>query len=313
MKPRVYIKSGGSRPRSLENSHPAGRSITAVAEVSPCTSRARAGRAACSSGSGADVGLHVESQPSGVVGVEPIERPAAVLVAPLLHQVRRLGDPRVGIDAGAAQVVEPAQHVVVPDDRKREARPAGIDHLAGGQRPQHAALEQVVVPPRPRLRHGGLGALRLFVCEQPFEDADRGVERGSRAGRSLAVPAAILELLPEQAVEQPIALRAKVGTRRQDPAVDAGFGLAVEKGPTVELEPGDALAHEADRSADFLVRWIRTHFLQQCEGVIGGHPAVLLVVVPVAVGCLTREKLGAPTLGGDARPLGRNRLCWLIA
>ena len=88
------------------------------------------------------------------------------------------------------------------------------------------------------------------------------MERGSLAGRGLAVPAAVLELLAEQAVEQPVAGRAEIGARGEDPAVDAGLGLAVEEGPAVELPPGDALAHQADRLADRLVRRIRTKILQ---------------------------------------------------
>ena len=72
------------------------------------------------------------------------------------------------------------------------------------------------------------------------------------------------------------------------------------------------VAHEADRSADFLARRIRAQIPQQRQGVGGGHPAVLLVVAPVAVGRLKAEELGAPTLRGDARPLGGDGLVGLI-
>ena len=70
-------------------------------------------------------------------GVAGLERPAAVAVALRCDQVDRLGHALVGRDAGAAQVFEPPQHVVVPPRREGEARPGGaalavaLDPLAG--------------------------------------------------------------------------------------------------------------------------------------------------------------------------------------
>ena len=51
---------------------------------------------------------------------------------------------------------------------------------------------------------------------------------------------------------------------------------------------------------------------QQLKRVSGRHPPVRLFVVPVTVGRLTREQLGAPPLLGHARPLGRNSLAGLM-
>ena len=53
-------------------------------------------------------------------GWRVLERPSAVGVALRFHQLDRLGDPLVRLDAGAAQVVEAAQDVVVPVGRVRE-------------------------------------------------------------------------------------------------------------------------------------------------------------------------------------------------
>ena len=117
---------------------------------------------------------------------------------------------------------------------------------------------------------------------------------------------------PEQALQQPVDLGAEIGARPQDPPVDAGLGLPVEEGPAVELPPGDALPHEVERPADLRVRRIRAQLPQEGEGVVGRHPVVFLVVAPMAVGRLEAEQPGAPTLRGDARPLGSDDLVGLI-
>src|SRR5213594_3194061 len=53
-----------------------------------------------------------------------LERPAAVGI-PIAR------DGLVGLVAGVAQVVEPAQDVVEVPVRERELEPAGVDHFAG--------------------------------------------------------------------------------------------------------------------------------------------------------------------------------------
>lgn len=76
---------------------------------------------------------HVEIENIGM----GVREPASVAAPGLLHQQGRLGDPLVRFDAGASQIVQPAQHVVVipgnenrvqsrlitsPDDRDRNRR-----------------------------------------------------------------------------------------------------------------------------------------------------------------------------------------------
>src|SRR5262245_57568038 len=126
------------------------------------------------------------------------------------------------------------------------------------------------------------------------------MERGSLARRSLAVPAAVLELLPQQAVDQPIARLAEIGACPQDCSVDAGLRLAFEERAAVELVPSNAITHEADRPAGFRARRIDTQILQQHEGVDRGHPAFIVGCAPLAAGCLKGEEAGAPTLRRNA-------------
>jgi hypothetical protein len=86
------------------------------------------------------------------------------------------------------------------------------------------------VGPDSRVRHRGGGASGLLVCEQPFQNTDRGVERGAHgAPLRLAVPAPVLELLAQDPIDQPIPGLAEVAAKRHDPAVDAGLDLAVEE------------------------------------------------------------------------------------
>ena len=116
----------------------------------------------------------------------------------------------------------------------------------------------------------------------------------------------LLELLVQEAGDQPIGGLAEIGACRQDPAIDASLGLAVEERAAIELPPDDAVPHEADGSADVVVRRIRPKLFQQREGADGGHPAFVVGGAPLAAGRLAGEDLSAPTLRGDARPLGRD-------
>src|SRR5579859_2591430 len=80
-----------------------------------------------------------------------LERPAPVAVALRRDQLDCFGHAFVGRDAGAAQVVEPAQHVVVPPRREGEARPRGAalaiarDYLAGRTPPEEPSLEEILL------------------------------------------------------------------------------------------------------------------------------------------------------------------------
>jgi hypothetical protein len=58
-------------------------------------------------------------------GIPGFEQPPAGVVALRRDQVDCLGYSLVGRDTGAAQVLEPQQHVIVPPRRERKAGPRG--------------------------------------------------------------------------------------------------------------------------------------------------------------------------------------------
>jgi len=166
------------------------------------------------------------SSPSSIsVGISPgvpdLERPPAVGVALGRDQVDRLGHALVGRDAGAAQVLEPPQHIVVPPRRKAEARPRGaalaisLNHFAGRSSAEEAAFEEILLPAYTRRGHLRAVSDAQFVLKQSLEHADRGVERRPRraVGR-LAVPAAIGQLLGEQPVDDAPSVLAEVRADR---------------------------------------------------------------------------------------------------
>src|SRR5207245_3323802 len=69
--------------------------------------------------------------------VRVLERPSALGVTLGADQVDGLGHTRIGRHARRAQVVEPAQRVVVPAGREREQGEGRIDQLAGREPAQH--------------------------------------------------------------------------------------------------------------------------------------------------------------------------------
>src|SRR5258706_11184457 len=100
--------------------------------------------------------VRLDRHPAGVLD---FEWPPAVAVALRRDHLDRLGQALVGRDAGAAQVVQPPQHVVVPPGREGEAGPRGaalaipLDHLAGRAPAEEAALEEGPPPPDPGRGH----------------------------------------------------------------------------------------------------------------------------------------------------------------
>ena len=117
-------------------------------------------------------------------------------------------------------------------------------------RRRRRAIEQVglaLAPGGGRVRGG---ARHPLVHEQAFEHIDRRVERAAdRAVLLLAVPAAVLHLLGQEAVDDALHVLAEVVTDRDRRAVDAGLDLAVEEGQVVVL-PADVLANLVDRALD---------------------------------------------------------------
>src|SRR6266403_6132921 len=103
----------------------------------------------------------------------------------------------------------------------------------------------------------------------------------------------------------------EIRTKAEDSAVDAGLGFAVKVRPVVEPLKHEPLVDAVDHFASLLAGGVETDVLQGDE-TVEGNKVPLPRVAPVAGRRLGGEKLGAPAFGGDARPLGCNRVGSLI-
>jgi hypothetical protein len=65
------------------------------------------------------------------IAVRLMEQPAPIGLPTFRHEPDDFGNSFIRFDAGATKVVQAPQHVVVPEGRKREPRPLGVDHLTG--------------------------------------------------------------------------------------------------------------------------------------------------------------------------------------
>jgi hypothetical protein len=203
----------------------------------------------------------------------------------------------------------------VPPGREGEARPCGaalaipLDRLAGGPPAKEAALDEVLLPAEAGLGHRGAASGGQLQFEQGFQHADRGVERRARrAVGGLAVPAAVGQLLAEQALDDALHILAEVSAARRDLSVDAGLDLAGEEGVAVIVRrtlPGHAVTGETHRAARLVARGIETHVPQQRQDVHGRVPAAVpRRAAPVTVQSLLRKQLAAPALRRDLGALG---------
>src|SRR3954452_12786740 len=136
----------------------------------------------------------------------PVQRPPTVVHAARADVVDRLAQPRVGRCAGqlagGPEVVERAQDVVAPAGRVQEGEEALVGRLAGAEAAEEMALQEELLA----RGTGGAGlrpaARRALELEEPFQHVDRGRERGPRrAVGPLAVPAAVLEALAHEALD----------------------------------------------------------------------------------------------------------------
>src|SRR3989475_1169280 len=190
-----------------------------------------------------------------------LERQSTFGVTLRADQVDGLGHARIGRHARCAQVVEPAQRVVVPAGREREQRERSIDQLAARHAAQHPAVEQIFLPPQKRRGHLGRAARRSLVLQKALEDVDRRVERS--AGGTillLAVPPAIGHLLAEQPRDDAGHVLAEVRAHRHDASVDAWLDLAGEHRCAVPGAPGvprGVVADEGYRRPRLLARGVK--------------------------------------------------------
>ena len=154
--------------------------------------------------------------------------------------------------------------------------------------------------------------------EQPFEHADRGVERpADRAVLDLAVPAAVLELLIDQAIDHALDVLPEVGAETDDHAIDARLDLALEERLAGVL-PAAVVPDQPHGSADAFVLGIHAVLLQLHEAVRGRGPRLAIVgpreaAARHARGTARRLPTGRrrPAMPGAARPSPRWRPCAL--
>ena len=135
--------------------------------------------------------------------------------------------------------------------------------------------------------------------------------RHRRASLDLAVPAAVRELLTEQALDERRHVDAEVRAGRDDVAVDARLDLALEESVVRPrrfepgIPPGDVLADEADGALGLFALGIEAEVSQQLQDV--ERVRVVLrpcQATPLAVLRLKREQPGTPALGRDPRSFG---------
>ena len=238
--------------------------------------------------------------------MEMVHRPSPVLMAPRLHDSNCLVYSFVGFDLRASKVIKPAQDVVMPHRRKRKARPISIDDLAGAKPPEHSTLEQIFVGFSARLRNGCTTSPRTLVLQQPFENADRGIERGTRTRRRVTIPAAVRELLVQKTIHDAIAALAKVTADSQNGTVYACLGFTVEVRPVAETLKCKVCFDARDGAARFIARRVQSHLAQKGQCVHRNHPALVVRTAPPALRCLPLEQRSPPALIRDARSVERN-------
>src|SRR4051812_12487021 len=98
--------------------------------------------------------------------VRAVEQPAPARSAALADQIQCFIESGFTLHTGAAQIVERAQHVVMPVRRKTEARPLLPDYFAGRAAAEQAALEQVLVGTPARFRDLAPRPIDSLVLEQ---------------------------------------------------------------------------------------------------------------------------------------------------
>lgn len=204
--------------------------------------------------------------------VRVLDHPATVGPAGGPDDRDRLGRPRVRVGACGAQVVEAPQDVVVPVRREREPQPPVVDQLTGREAVEQSPLQQVLLAAAPGGGRRGGAPGGPLVLQHALEHRDRGVERrpgGPTLG--LAVPAAVLELLGEQPVDDPLHLLPEGRTDRERQAVDARLDLAREERLAVVLPPA-VRVHRRDRATGLRARRVETEQPQQLQAPRGRGP-----------------------------------------
>lgn len=72
------------------------------------------------------------------------------------------------------------------------------------------------------------------------------------------------KLVAEEPIDQPIAGLTEIATKRENPTVDAGLDLTLEKRCVAEFRPpGELVANEAHRALGLIARRVEPHVPQE--------------------------------------------------
>ena len=181
----------------------------------------------------------VDVEPGSTLRI-PVERRGAVLQAPGADMVNRLAQPGVRRHAGqnrrGAEVVQRAEHVVVPSIGMEKVEVSLVGRFACGEPTEQGALQEILLSGKARRSRLGRAAGCLLVFQESFENVDRGVERRTdRAVLGLAVPAAIIQALPNESLYHRGHVYAEVGAVGKGHTIDARFDLPLPVGLMVML------------------------------------------------------------------------------
>ena len=159
------------------------------------------------------------------------QRPRAVFASPGIHQLDCGFEAVVARGVRCAQIVQAAEHVVMPLRWERELLEVRVDHHTRPARAEHLVAEQEFVGALARL--AGLRRLppaRTLVVQQRFEREDGGVQRTvGRASGALAVPAAVGQLLSKEVIHEFLTAAVcgrETGRDPEDHAGDTRLALA---------------------------------------------------------------------------------------
>ena len=178
--------------------------------------------------------------------MDPVEQPAAVGLPLRLHDFHCLRHPGIRVRARPPEVVERAQHVVVPVVRKSEVEIRRLDDLAGALAAEQAAFEQVLLAAAPGLRAPADPPVARSNSSRPSSTlmVVSNEDRTDPFSTSQFQPPS--EPLSEDPLDDRLDAHSEVGPGLDRYAVDARLNLAIEV-PLPGVLPAPVLRDKHDR------------------------------------------------------------------
>ena len=109
-------------------------------------------------------------------GMGVLQEPSSIGLLLRTEESNCFVQPLVRFAADRAEVVEGAQHVVVPANGEGQLQPGGVDDGAGALAPKQFALQKVLFATAARSKGLCRTAGCLLIRQEPFEDVDGGIE-----------------------------------------------------------------------------------------------------------------------------------------